>query len=255
MLRTSCFFIMLMLMLCPLCPADADEIVLAADDWCPYNCFGSKELPGYVVEMTSLIFAEAGHRVTYREMPWTRAVMDAEKGKVDGVICATRDEVPAFIFTEEPVGTDANDFIVRRGDSWRYRSLSDIEDVRIGVVQDYDYGNLEAHIKKYAGTDKVQTVSGRDAEEKNLRKLMKNRIDVVVGDIKVFRMTARRMGLQDEIEYAGTDGDYAKLYIAFSPVNPKSAEYAAILSSGIDKLRKSGRLATILAKYEVPDWK
>jgi polar amino acid transport system substrate-binding protein len=45
------------------------------------------------------------------------------------------------------------------------------------------------------------------------------------------------------------------VYIAFSPGNPKSQEYAQILSKGIQQLRASGELATILKKYGMSDWK
>ncbi|SFV56538.1 ABC transporter, periplasmic domain [hydrothermal vent metagenome] len=44
------------------------------------------------------------------------------------------------------------------------------------------------------------------------------------------------------------------VYLAFSPNNPHSKEYAKILSEGINTLRKSGELDKILAKYGLHDW-
>lgn len=44
-------------------------------------------------------------------------------------------------------------------------------------------------------------------------------------------------------------------FIAFSPVNPKSREYAAILDRGMAEMRASGRLRQILQRYGVKDWK
>lgn len=44
------------------------------------------------------------------------------------------------------------------------------------------------------------------------------------------------------------------MYIAFSPAISQSKEYARILSEGVDTLRKSGELKTILKKYGLDDW-
>jgi polar amino acid transport system substrate-binding protein len=43
--------------------------------------------------------------------------------------------------------------------------------------------------------------------------------------------------------------------MAFSPKNPKSKEYAKLLSAGIEQMRLSGELSKILAKYQLTDWR
>jgi polar amino acid transport system substrate-binding protein len=50
------------------------------------------------------------------------------------------------------------------------------------------------------------------------------------------------------------EGDPNPLYIAFSPSDPRSPAYAALLSEGVVRLRASGRLAAILARYGLADW-
>ncbi|MNT92496.1 hypothetical protein D3C72_2337940 [compost metagenome] len=44
------------------------------------------------------------------------------------------------------------------------------------------------------------------------------------------------------------------LYVSFSPANPKSPQYAALITKGISELRQSGELKKILDKYGVLDW-
>jgi polar amino acid transport system substrate-binding protein len=63
------------------------------------------------------------------------------------------------------------------------------------------------------------------------------------------------MGDKDRFRSAGTFGAPSKIYIAFSPANHKSKEYARILSEGIVSLRASGELKEILGKYGLDDWK
>ena len=45
------------------------------------------------------------------------------------------------------------------------------------------------------------------------------------------------------------------VYTVFSPATPaKSKQYAQILVKGIEKLRQTGNLDKILAKYGLEDW-
>jgi len=81
------------------------------------------------------------------------------------------------------------------------------------------------------------------------RKLLRGRIDVIPEDKSVFIETAKSMGVLEKIESAGIDPinskeglDESKLYIAFSPKNPKSKEYAKLISAEIEQMRLSGRL-------------
>lgn len=45
-----------------------------------------------------------------------------------------------------------------------------------------------------------------------------------------------------------------KVYLAFSPNIAKSSDYAEIFSDGIQALRNSGKLETILARYGLTYW-
>ena len=44
------------------------------------------------------------------------------------------------------------------------------------------------------------------------------------------------------------------IFVAFSPANAKSKDYAQILGQGMDELRRSGKLKAILSKYGMEDW-
>ena len=70
------------------------------------------------------------------------------------------------------------------------------------------------------------------------------------------------MDILGQIRDAGFDPVYdkesyekAKIYLAFSPKNPKSKSYARLISKGIIEMRASGDLQKILDKYGMRDWK
>jgi len=52
-----------------------------------------------------------------------------------------------------------------------------------------------------------------------------------------------------------TSVEASYVYIAFSPFFKQSKTYAKILSDGIIKYRKNGKLQKILNKYGLKDWK
>ena len=111
------------------------------------------------------------------------------------------------------------------------------------------------YIKANKGSKMIQFVSGNDPLAKNIKKLAAKRVDVVIEVKPVFDSIASELGLADKFKAAGSDGNPSPIYICFSPANPKSKEYAKILSDGVIEMRKSGELAKILSAYGQKDWK
>lgn len=234
---------------------DDAPVVLAADEWCPYNCAPGAENPGYMVEIAKRVLGEAGYEVQYQVMPWTRALLAAERGQVSGVIGAIPTEVPqGFVLPRESLGVAATDFFIRRGDNWRYTGIDSLAQVRVGVIRDYGYNPaMDAYIAEHEGF-RVQATLGEDALQTNIRKLLADRIDVVVSNRAVFFYTAKSMTVRERVAFAGSAADHEALYIAFSAADPRAPELARLLDEGIRRLRASGELDTLLAPYGLVDW-
>jgi polar amino acid transport system substrate-binding protein len=241
----------------------ADTIVVKADEWCPFNCEPGSERPGYMIEISRMIFAKAGHVLVYENMPWSRSIDHARKGKIDAIPGATKGEVPDFVFPEEECGASMTYFFVRKGTPWKFSGVESLPEVKIGVQDDYEYGGgVDEYIAQHRDTPQVQVVRSDDPVTLNLKKLIKGNIDAYPEDKLVFLYKAKSMGVLDQISEAGiipvdTVEDYeaTKIYLAFSPANPKSREYARILSEGIREMRMSGELEAILDRYGLKDWK
>jgi len=236
----------------------ADTILLKSDLWCPYNCAPDARLPGYAVEITKRILEKAGHTLTYENTPWSRALKLVKDGDSSAIIGVTRNEAPELIFPEQEIGISVIHFFKRKGTPWRYSGIASLKDVNVGIMADYEYGaELDAYFEKHKGTHRVQVIRSKRPLVLNIKKLLGGRIDVIPEDKAVFIETAHSMGVLDSIEDAGVDPitskatfDESLVYIAFSPKNPKSKEYARLISEGIEQLRASGELGTILAKYD-----
>lgn len=236
--------------------ARADVITLRADEWCPYNCAEDSDKPGYGVEVAKEIFSKAGHTLEYKTMAWARALEDGRKGAIVAVIGADKSEAGDYVFPSQPIAVIDNSFLVKKGNAWRYAGPASLEKVKLGGIQGYSYsgvvGDYVAANAKNAA--RIDMVGGDNALEMNLKKLAAGRIDVTVDAKPVLAYKLMKLNLADKVEFAGST-DAADIYIAFSPANPKSKEYAAILEKGIADMRASGRLKQILDRYGVSDWK
>lgn len=232
----------------------ADNIVLVADQWCPYNCIPDSDRPGIMIEIAQYSFELEGHTVTYINQPWARAISNVREGIYDGIVGAGKVETPDFIFPDIELGCATHTLYTRKGEAWTYKGIESLDDITLGAVVDYSYGDFyEDYILSNLDTGKVQLVAGEDALNQNIKKLLDARVDVLIEDKNVFEHYLYKNSESDYFEPAGEVG-IEKLYIAFSPKNPKSQYYSQVLSDGIRKLTKSGKLFAILKKYGVNNW-
>lgn len=238
------------------------EIVIVADEWCPFNCYPTSKKPGYVVELAKIIFAKHGIEVKYEIVPWVRALQGTADGDYNAAICASKNEGKALLFPDEMVGISRNKFYVRSDSSWVYTDEKSLEAVSFGVIADYSYGEVFDNYMKQNKDDntKIQIATGDNAIELNLKKLVNKRIDATYDNEFVARYEINELGYNGKVKEAGQIStpisprdDY--YYLAFSPKKPESAKYAKIFSDGIREMRKSGELEEIMHKYGLHDWK
>ena len=214
---------------------------------------------GYMVDIAETVFVRAGYRIDFTVVPWSRSLVETENAVSDGIvgIYFIQAREKNFVVPSEEIGISTNYFFVKSDSNWTYSGENSLKPMVLGVIADYDYGELNPYIKKL-GTEKshaLQIVSGNEALEKNLKKLVASRITLFIEDPVVVNYVARQIGVDKQIKPAGMVQPRNRVGIAFSAKNPKSDDYARILSEGIQALRKSGELKTILDVYGVRDWK
>lgn len=234
--------------------AQADTIELRADEWCPFNCEPGSEKPGYMVEIAREALALAGHEVNYETLNWARSLEQTRKGTVDGAIGAIPDEAPDFVFGPA-LGFYEETVAVRRGEVVDISAPANLAGLRVGAINGYEYyGPVADYIAANRGDRAlVQYVSGDDALDKNLRKLVAGRVDMVaeVSAVLAYTIGQNRLGEQIEILHTGERGP---IYIGFSPALESSERYARELAAGLAVLRESGRLAEIMDSYGLKVW-
>lgn len=231
-------------------PALAQDLVFAADEWCPYNCEAGAELPGLVVEMIAEIFGAEGLTTGYRVVPWARAIEEARGGAFTGIIGAGHTEAPDFIFPETPAFFVSDAFYVPLGSNWRFEGMDSLRDQRFGVIRDYSYGNLfDTYIEENRNDpQRIFEITGEAPLPRLVQMLATGRLDLVVEDRSVMSWLLAEQGAAGSIQEAAVfaqDG----VFVAFSPANPRSPYLAELFDRGLQTMRANGRLTEILARY------
>lgn len=186
-----------------------------------------------------------------------RSIAETRTGRYSAIVGAITEEAPDFIYPSEPLGMSSDGFAVREGTKFHYAGQASFDGLTIGVIRGYDYqDNVDAYVKAYhSDRSRVQLTAGDNALEQNLKKLVAGRIDVVIDDENVLRLAIQELGLSDRLEIAANDVAPEPAHIAFSPADAKATEYAKMLAEGVVELRASGRLAEILGRYGLADWR
>jgi len=234
-------------------PARADVIELRADHWCPFNCAPGSAYPGFLVELTREALSPFGHELRYANLSWSRSIAMVQSGAINGIIGTDPDEVTDLIFSI-PLGQYQEAMAFRRGEAREITGLQDLEGLRLGGIQDYEYSAaLNTYIADYQ-TDpaRVQLLTGENGLRRNLRKLLAHRIDLVLEEYSVLRFAIKNALMEDQIDIIRHQKP-SVLHIGFSPALESSHLYVRQLAEGIAQLRSTGRYGEILARYGLQD--
>ncbi|MCP4686962.1 MAG: amino acid ABC transporter substrate-binding protein [Desulfobacterales bacterium] len=247
----------LLLICTPFC-AIADQITIVADPWCPFTCQQDTPKQGFMIEIAENAFREAGHTVKLINLDWDKAVEETRKGTYSAVAGAYKEDAPDFVFPEQAQGKAGTVFFVTKDSKWRFKDLGSLKKVKVGVIKGYSYGEkLDAVFKEKEKAGELLVSAGESPLELLIESLLDGKIDTLIEDPAVladFLVENALFDILGNIDEAGMEGAPEPVYVAFSPANPKSKEYAEILSKGTSELRKSGKLAVILKKYQIKDW-
>jgi polar amino acid transport system substrate-binding protein len=232
-----------------------DQIILASDEWCPYNCIPGSKKPGFMIEITRAALGLKGIDVIYKTMNWSRAHHKAGKGEIDGVIGVTTTEADEMnlAYGTEPLGLSYFAFIMHKDNDWKFAGPASLPDISFGIIQDYVNGEIIAEYLEQE-PDNVTVQTGLNAFEKNMKLVMAGRLDAAIDDAAVAADKLQALGISDQTRIEALDEVPLPIFIAFKP-GKEGEKLSRLLDEGVAELRRMGWLQDILAKYGQTDWK
>lgn len=235
-------------------------ITIAGDNWCPINCSprdNGQQEQGFMIDVAREALAMQGFHLNYVEIPWTRAIELARKGEIEGVVGAFHGDAPDFIFPERALlSMSPSSLFTAKGSQWQFQGLTSINQVTLGSIKGYDYGDaLNGYINSLLTTksDQLVQLHGNNAVKRGIQLLLKQRVGVFVESAPVFWYHAKQLNLTDKVKHIADVSPKEPCFIAFSPMHKQSKTLSALLDSGVKELDRSGRLKQIANKYGLPE--
>jgi polar amino acid transport system substrate-binding protein len=236
--------------------ANSQTISIRTDLWCPYACDPKSDKPGYMVEIAKEAFSAHGIKINYDVLNWARSLSDTKLGLYDAVVGASRSDVKGFILPKNPSGKNLNHYFVLKESDWKYKNSQSLDGKKIGVINDYTYGDeIDRFVSKHHPS--FTKITGDDPLERIVKMTKAKRLDAFVENPLVLRLKLEELKLPLDLFKMSSKNlsDDTDLFIAFSPKNSKSKEYASLFDKELQKMKKDGRLKKILSKYNVEMWK
>ena len=227
------------------------QVKIATDPWCPYVCEGEEARTGVLIEVVQQAFAESGYLVEFVSLNWARAIEEARKGKVQGIIGGFKTDSPDFIFGQEHLLYSQMCFYTQEAGSWQFTGVNSLDNRVTAVVNGYSYGDeMDAYIKnnETIGQQNIARVYGKETITQRLKLLAKHKVDTLVEDKLVMTQVKQNKTPSFKLRQAGCLPP-EKIYLGFSPNSNLSPRLSRAFDQGLKQLRKQGKIQQIIAKY------
>jgi len=225
-----------------------ESITLNTLDWEPY--IGEKlKNQGYVAEVVKEAFKRGGYDLKIRFRPWKRAVMESQRGAVDGYFPEYySEEITTHAIFSEPFPGGPVGFFAIKGSTVNYDgNIETLKPYTIGVVRGY------VNSEKFDAATFLQKEEVVD-DITNIKKLIMERIALCVTDKFVgyylYEQLDKDLKSKNQIVFLDPPLDHKDLFVCISKAtkkNPESIKNA--FNKGLISMKADGSLEKILKSH------
>ena len=187
------YFLMLIFLSLPIFSIERKQttLTLATTHWCPYTCVEEGGNSNIVGNYVSDILSKHDIKLIVETAPWSRAIKLAEHGAVDGLLTAIHSEAPLLNFPQNPIAEFQVCFYALKSSKWRYKEPLDLQNYKLGIIQDYGYDEkIDQYIVKNYHSKQIVSITGNDGTPRLLQMLLTGRVDIIVEDKLVLKWHA-----------------------------------------------------------------
>ncbi len=230
---------LLFLAVLPLSGQESQKIVIAINDWLPFKY----ETPPYgiLAQITQEAFALEGLEVEFRVAPWRRGYDYAVSGRWHGIVGWNRTPARERLFhITTPLILEDVVFFHHKDFSFHWETIEDLEELVVGVVKGYNYGE---DLKK-AAQEEIVELAQTAIEDQSIRMLLKGRIDLWPSEVDVGLHLIKTQLPPEEAEqltYHPRPINVSDLCLLLSRNRPENQEYFNHFEKGLAALKASGR--------------
>lgn len=200
------------------------------------------------MEIVRAALTAVGHRVTYQNLPYERALYEVREGRIDATVPTFRREASDFIYPNHAVSSTEYCFYALRGGNWRYTGLEILSKIHFVATAGYTYGQiLDAYISANLERS-VTLLRGENIPDRMRRMVRMARYDALLDDRLLFEFDQDN----EDMINAGCLPEHHSGYLALSPEMPdRSKTIAESFDRGFERIRENGQLCMALEKYKL----
>ncbi len=236
----------------------SETIYVAIGDTKPYVNIENNKLsvvnPGAIVEITESVASALKWDLQYQILPFTRQLKSLENGDSHMILALLKAPNRDLEYSKLALAASKLCIYKTESDTTIIRDTDDLMQKRLGIVNGYSYGKLDAYIDEYSETSKIVRVSGEDGKVfKKLSKLLvKGRIDLFVASQNIFDHFNLHNDFTSIVSAGCVDSLYA--YAAFSKQHVSSKRWVNQFDNEMAKFQKTPEFQAILNKYNIQNW-
>lgn len=229
------------------------KIVLATSERAPYAGENLREY-GYVPELVTRAFERAGYAVEYIFLPHTRALLEAETGKVDGLVPSYRDKNwdHAFVYSNPFPGDHLGLLKKKTRATGDYPDSQLTQTEFLETLREYQFGLVRnisvtpefdqaTFLDKYYTTSKLSLVDMLAVDRVHFSVIDK----YTAADI----MVEQRPHLIGELEFIPLVKDDKPFHVAFSKKTSGHEQLRSDFNRSLQQLKASGEVAGIMESH------
>jgi len=228
------------------------KVISNWEPWEPYQYMDDAgKVTGLDNDLLSAIAREAGCEVFFAKRPWKRSLQELKNGQADVAPGASiTEERKAFANFSDIYRNETMAMMVLKENlsKFPFKRFDDFEKsgMRVGVVRGYYYGErFKKAMESKEFRARVQMVNGDD---KNLKKLLKGRIDGALIDPFVGTFLLKQMDENSRVAIHPVTINSDGIYLMYSKKSV-SKEVIEKLNNGLKAIRASGEYQKIVDGY------
>ena len=226
-----------------------NQIVVGFNKYPPYHYMNEKkEAKGIVVEIANTLASKLNIKINYRELPWSRCINYAKKGKIDAILFIfKKPEREEFLhyFDNNLICYETNALYALKGNEIKFSGniANELKPYKIGAMQDFSYGAAFDSVADKLKIENVQDV------EILIKKLLNKRSDLIIHNTLLINWYCKKMGVSNEIAQIPPPITKSPGYIAFSKAAGTN-ELAKSFADAMKNFKQTEDYKIIIDKYE-----
>lgn len=225
---------------------DKTAVISAGSTYPPLSWRHNGKLTGASIELIKNIFAELGiEAIPDAGGPWKRVVLRAQKGQLDMLVGVRRnkDREKFLNFIDPPISPAAQSIFVRKDDMDNYDDWSKLKKKVGSTTLGVSFGpEFDAFSKENLHIEQVRSI------EQNFKKLLKNRVDYILGPLLPTLLYIEKNGYRYKIKFVRKPLLIIDEFVAFSN-NSDCKQHIEYFKNRINEQINNGEMDALMEKH------